>query len=109
MKTITTTDGHHIRRVSRWLRVQYAHVTPRHRLAEYADEGVLLFFRWQDRQYAIGQFYRLGGGLAAPVTWYDEDGKLHYLSGVDCTVWHNPPMLEVDDGGEYVRVYESVD
>lgn len=38
---------------------------------------------------------------------FEENGKLHFLC-VDSENWYNPILIEIDDGGEYVRVYEEL-
>ena len=119
MKELTTTDGKVIYRVSRWIKIQYAYnVSPRNSLYYYCtDENgnqpgsnnfdpknytYLDFFRWNGRTWAINQFFRLD----FPITW-EENGKLQYIAGYDSENYYNPILIEIDDSGEYVRVYEE--
>ena len=46
--------------------------------------------------------------LTAPEFFENEDGKKSFLSGYDCTQYYNPYLIEIDDGGEYVRLFEEV-
>ncbi len=103
MKTITTVDGRKYNRVSRWIHIEYRTVTPRHSLYDYADDGELICFRHNGRLYALGQFMR----LTAPEYYEDVDGKMQFLSGYDCTEWYKPYVCEIDDGGEYIRLYQE--
>ena len=119
-KEIVTKDGKTIIRRSRWIRVRQAYnVTPRHSLAYYAmDENgyregqsrydpsngtYLDYFVWNGRKWALEQFLRLD----YPVFWEDEEGKLQYLSGYDGENYRDPILIELDECGEYVRVYEE--
>ena len=103
MKTITTVDGRKYNRVSRWIKLEYRTVTNRHSLYDYADDGVLICFRHGGRLYALGQFMR----LSMPEFYEDNDGKMQYLSGYDCTEYYKPLVCEIDDGGEYIRLYQE--
>jgi len=101
---IKAQDNRNYRTASRWIKINYTLVTPRHRLYDYSDDGNLCFFRHNNMMYAIGQFER----LAYPIMWNDDNGKLQHLSGYDCTSWYNPYLIEIDDGGEYVRLWLEV-
>ena len=79
---ITTVDGRQHNRVSKWIHIEYRCITSKHSLYDYADDGVLICFR--------------------------HDGKLHYLSGYDCNEWYKPYLCEIDDGGEYIRLYQEI-
>ena len=37
----------------------------------------------------------------------NEDGKTSFIAGYDSQNCFNPILIEVDDCGEYVRVYEE--
>jgi hypothetical protein len=41
--------------------------------------------------------------------WNDRDGKLNYISGYDSTQWYNPYLVEFDEVGEYVRLWEELE
>lgn len=101
---ITTVDGHKYERVSRWIHIEYRYVTPKHSLYDYADDGELICFRHGGSLYALGQFMR----LSVPKFYEDKNGKLQYLSGYDATEYYKPYLCEVDDGGEYIRLYQEI-
>lgn len=101
---ITTVNGRQYKRVSRWIHLEYMHVTPKHRLYEYAYDGDLICFRHNGRLYALGQFER----LTTPDFYEDENGKLQYISGYDSTEWYNPYLCEINDYGEYIRLYQEI-
>lgn len=110
-RTITTTDGHTLVCLSRWIRLQCTTVTERHSLSQYAEEdGTLWFFRWNGRSYALGQFMRYGGPWAAlpGVPMWDEDDGLHHMTGYDMTDYHHPIEIEMDECCEAVRVWQEV-
>jgi len=104
MRIFKGENGRQFRRVSRWIKVNYKTVTSRHSLADYADGDSLAYFRHGGREYALGQFMR----LTAPEFFENEDGKKSFLSGYDCTQYYKPYLIEIDDGGEYVRLFEEV-
>ena len=106
MKRIKAKDGRTYRRASRWIRIHLDYVTKRHSLFDYADgtDGLLTWFRHGGRQYALGQFER----LSYPIFFETEDGKESFLSGYDSTQWYKPYLIEIDDGGEYCRLYEEI-
>lgn len=104
-------DGDYIYgRASRWIKIRHDVVTPRHCLYDYAegdfcdDMGdnlrVLDHFKYNKRDYALGQFLRLAGG---PLEL--EDGSL--ISGYDSANWYNTLFIEIDPCGEYIRLYEE--
>ena len=90
------------KRVSRWIKIQYDMVTSRHSLWDYAEnnEGILTHFRHGGRDYAIGQFMR----LSPPI--FLEDNSI--ICGYDATEWYRPYLIEIDEYGEYVRLYEEI-
>lgn len=107
-------DGRKFRRVSRWIKLQNKVITDRHSLAEYAerdgDSLILDYFRHGGRVYALGQFQRFGTGWSfAPPMFTNEDGKQSFMSGFDCTQYYKPYLIEIEDGGEYVRLFEEVE
>lgn len=121
MTEIVTTDGRTIRRVSRWIKIQQNYrPNKRNRLFYYATdsngyregqsrynpaEGLYLdYFRWNGRTWALEQFLRMD----YPMMYENEDGKLSYLSGYDSEDYYHPILIELDDCGEYVRVYVEV-
>lgn len=112
MKTIKTSENRTYRRVSNWIDVKYAYVTKRHSLADYADfnatenekEGLLTYFTFKERKYALGQFMR----LSYPEFFENEDGKQSFLCGYDCTDCYKPLMLEMTDCGDSVRLFQII-
>lgn len=113
MKEFTTTDGRTLMRLSRWIHIRNNIVSKKHTLACYGnqveedDTHVYLdWFQFNGKKYALGQFICMNGMWANPVMFEDETGKLNYLSGYDCEDYYNPIMIELSDGGEYVRVYQ---
>ena len=112
------------RRVSRWIKIkQNYNPCPRNSLWDYVQDengykpyqeqfnpknGLYLdYFSFGGRNYAIEQFLTLGNPFYTCVSYAyeDEDGKIHYLSGIDGENIYNPICIEVDDSCEYVRVY----
>ena len=124
MKTeIITNENKTIYRLSRWIRIQRNYnPNKRNRLYYYAMDGngyregqngfdpknglYIDFFHWNGRTYAIEQFIMLGS-IWCPYTctFNDKDGKMHYLSGYDSENYFDPILIELDEYGEYVRVY----
>ena len=101
--TITTNSGREIQRVSRWIQIQYKDVTPRHKLYCYSDDGALLFFRWNNREYAVAQFLR----MRASEIWEEADG-IHCISAYDGENYYNPLRIEIHEHGDAVRLYMEV-
>ena len=108
-RRVTTTDGHTMVCLSRWISIQAITVTERHALSQYADDGIVLCFRWQGRRYALGQFMRYGGpwGPPVPPMWEEADG-LHHIAGYDQDDYYNPIQIELDDCCEAVRIWQEV-
>jgi hypothetical protein len=113
MKIITTSEKRKYERVSRWITLHSDYVTKRHGLADYSDFsadpdspdwGLLNYFTYKGKKYALGQFMR----LTYPEFFEDEEGKSSYLSGYDCTDYYNPLICEIHESGEMIRLYRSV-
>lgn len=126
MKTfISTSTKHKVTRVSRWIEIRHNY-NPNHKngLWNYVTDGngyttcqsnfnpdgglYLDFFRWNNRNYAIGQFVGIGSVWCAglPETFIDTDGKLTVVGFVDFGGdIFNPIYIEIDEYGERVRVY----
>lgn len=81
------------RTISRWIKVRYTATSPGH-----------AYFIFMGRRRRIDDFLRLD----YPIMWEDKDGKLQHISAYDGTAWWNPELIEIDDSGEYVRVWEEV-
>ena len=126
MKKIQTSDGRTIVRLSRWIKVHTNYApSKRNALWDYVRDGYgygpysdkfdpgqglfLDYFRWNGRNWAIEQFYSTSGtiGFLAPMMFENEDGKTSFIAGYDSQNCFNPILIEVDDCGEYVRVYEE--
>ena len=97
---------------SRWIKVNYITITPRHNLYDYADRYTetpdkkrdLYIFRHGGKLYALDQFER----LSYPIMFEDTDGKLTVIGGVDSTQWYKPFLLEIHPDGEYIRLWQEI-
>lgn len=114
-------------RVSRWIEVKenynpnkrnalWDYVTDGCGYAPYSEhfnpkEGLYLdYFRWNGRNYAIGQFMVFGSiwDNIGHHVGYTENGEDHYITGFDSHELFNPILIEVDEYCQHVRVYEEV-
>lgn len=98
---------------SRWIKVNYKIVTPRHSLYEYGDGSGLdeyggnkdlrevITFRHNGKVYALNQFMR----LSYPIMLENEDGITAVISVYDATQWYKPYLLEIHPDGEYIRLW----
>lgn len=100
----------HIMRVSRWIKVETKTITKRSRFWDYADsyteengKRIINVFRFNNRWYCLDQFLR----FSYPV-FYTENEKKNFLSGYDCTDYYYPLEIEIDECGEYVRLYREL-
>ena len=112
-------------RASRWIKVKqnynpcnrnslWDYVTDGYGYSPYQDKfnpetGLFLdYFIYRGRTYAIGQFLALNNPFFCPsgYSYEDEDGHVNFLSGVDGDNYYSPIYIEMDECGEYVRVYE---
>lgn len=98
-----TSDGMKIKRVSRWIQIHCDYVSPRHELYGYSDDGSLLYFKFDGRRYALGEFMRFSWG---PIT-FDENGEQKTLAGYDSAEYYYPLLIEISESGEYVRLYKE--
>lgn len=127
MKQFVTTDGCTVTRVSRWIKVQHNYnpnranslwdyVTDLYGYNEHSEhynprQGLVLdFFRFDGQTFALSQFGLLGGPWAGgqPLTFTDTDGKLTVISGYDMDNYYSPLLMEMDEYGEYIRLYKEV-
>ena len=125
MKILKTKEGKEIKRVSRWIKVRNNYnPSRRNRLWPYVTDGAgyhegdknynpadglfLDYFVWNGRTWAIEEFLCFGSMICPETISWEEDGKLHWMSGFDGENYFNPIMIESDEYGEYVRVYEEV-
>ena len=128
-KEITCKDGKKIVRISRWIKLRTAwDITPRHSLYDFctdengripyqngfdATNGTqVTYFRFKNHKYALDQFLRCGSAWVSATWQWEENDKLQFISGVQYYGFEsdsfNPLLIEIDEGGEYVRVYEEV-
>ena len=126
MKKIPTSDGRTLVRLSRWIKIDHnynphkrnvlwSYVRDGSGYGVYSDKfnpanGLFLdFFRWNGRKWAIEQFYSTSGtmGFLAPMMFENEDGKTSSIAGYDSENYFNPILIELDECGERVRVYEE--
>lgn len=104
---ITTPEKKTVYRVSNWISIQSAYITPRSDLWYYAEHdeggkhGFVDYFRFNGHRYAVNQFISRwsawGGGcetLPDFICGYDGDGDIY-----------NPLLLELNDEGNAVRLY----
>lgn len=99
-----------IRRVSRWIHLEFKYVTKNHSLYDYGEayseeEGKrsVYIFKHNNRLYALNQFERLSYPM-----FFEENGKKLFVSGYDSTQFYYPYLIEISDCGEYVRLYEEL-
>lgn len=78
--------------ISRWIRIRFT-------LA-----GGRAYFLFRNRRYHLDEFMWIN----PPIMWEDAEGKLNHISAYDSGNWYNPLLLEMDDCGEYVRLWEEV-
>ena len=113
-----------IERVSRWIKIHNAKVSKRNSLAYYASDengyregqekfdgsnGLFVYyFQFQGVKYALDRFISCHSMWASTIMFYDENDKLNYISGYDEENYYNPLLIEIDDCGEYVRVYQEI-
>lgn len=124
MKKITTESGHVLNRRSRWIPIRHNYrPSRRNSLWYYVTDGNgyregqtgfdpssglnLDYFVWNGRKWAIEQFYSVWGTMGImPMVWHESDGD-HAISGYDAENYFSPILIELDEYGENVRVYEE--
>lgn len=109
--TFRTNNGNLIVRRSRWIQLHHDYVTKKHSLFEYADdnenpgtEGLLVWFRHKRKYYALGQFMRFNKN-----EYFEDNGKRCSIGGYDCTQYYKPYLIEINDSGEAIRLYQYVE
>jgi len=125
-KIIKTKEGRTLKRVSRWISIRHNYnPSKRNALWYYVRDGYgyaegqagydpsqglhLDYFRWNVRNWAIEQFILMGGMMGgAPYFYEDDDGKTGVIGAYDSENYYNPILIEMDEYGESVRVYEEV-
>lgn len=110
-----TKDNYTYTPASRWIKVDFRIITPRHSLYEYGDGSGLeeyhtnkelrevICFRHNGKLYALNQFMR----LSYPIMLEDADGIQAIISGYDSTQWYKPYLIEIHPDGEYVRLWNE--
>lgn len=105
------------RPVSRWIEIEVSYVTARHSLWDYAtddqpyvDEDLhgkrrLEHFRYKGRQYALGQFMRIGWPTGDYIRL--ETGEA--IEGYDSTEFYKPYLLQLVGEENCVRLWEQVE
>ena len=83
----------HYKTVSRWIKVYYT------------LKDCKPYFRHNGRRYYLDDFMR----LSYPIMWEDKEGKLQHISGYYATTFNNPYLIEIDDCGEYIRLWEEIE
>lgn len=100
-------------KVSRWIKIKDELVTSRHSLYEYgySDESPesskrrwVSCFRHGGRLWALDEFLR----VSWPIYTDAKTGEDVIISGYDGGNYYNPYLLEISDGGEYVRLWEEL-
>lgn len=123
MKTVIVDEkGQEYTRLSRWIKIK-TNYNPnnKNRLECYIHDGFgyskysdsydpknhdgkyLDYFTFQGRNYSIDQFLRLD----YPIFYQNKEGKTCFLSGYDLENYYNPLLIEIDESGEYIRLYEE--
>lgn len=118
------------RRVSRWIKVQEnCNPGKNNSLWDYVMDGYgyhpyqdkfnnkddlyLDYFRYNGKTYAIEQFFAFGSiaEIIGHSTGYIENNEMHCISAFDSngSLYESPLMIELDECGERVRVYEEVE
>jgi hypothetical protein len=111
----TTTDGITIQGTGRWISIQLAPaITPRHSLWDYGDDNgdgtrSAYIFTHYGRRFSLDQFVRFGSvwGASYPLTWEEADG-LHHMAGYEAHRYDAPLMIELNEYGDAVRVWQEV-
>ena len=114
MKTYNK-DGYNYTPASRWIKVEYKIITPRHSLYDYADGSGLeeygtnkelkevCLFRHAGKLYALNQFMR----LSYPIKLEDSNGIFAIIGGYDATIWYKPYLIEIHPDGEHIRLWNE--
>jgi hypothetical protein len=94
-----------MKRVSRWIKIDYIPITKRHRLWDYAkdNDGILCCFRHKGKTYALSEFIRRDSIYGDLSTEYPS-----YIHGCCANSYYNPLFIEIESGGEAVRLYKDV-
>lgn len=126
-KIYTDSDGNRIERVSKWIKIRSLPVTKRHALWDYATDGsgyhpyqnrfnpengvFLDYFRFEGKQYALEQFLSTSSTfMGAYNPYYTANNVDDYviLSGYEADEYFHPLLIELDECGEYVRLYKEL-
>lgn len=109
-KIITSTDGKQYQIISEWKPIRYMNITHNHSLWDFGEETdnkkyrMIAYFDFYNRRYAISQFMR----VEPPIAFYDRLGYMQVISGYDSLGGISPMLLQVNDGGNYMRLFKQV-
>lgn len=91
-KTILAKDGTRLRKISKWIKIRY-----------HQDGSP--FFIFKQTRYNLDDVMR----LSYPIFFDNEDGKTSFLSGYLPLYGLHALLFEIDDCGEFLRVYYEVE
>lgn len=91
-----TTTGKTLTGTGRWIGIRY-------------NKNGSPFFMHYGHRFSLGDFLQFGGPWGPPITptWEESDG-LHQMAGIQADRWDAPLMVEINDCGERVRVWQEV-
>lgn len=99
-----------LKRVSRWITVDCIEVTKKHSLYYYGEDTengkrTVYVFRYNGRLYALDQFLNRYGMMG-----FDKECNEYpaFICGYDGENYYNPLLMEIDEYGEKVRLWEEV-
>ena len=97
-------------KVSRWITIKEMEVTKNHSLYRYGEDTEIgkryvFTFRYNGRLYALNQFLNRFGMMG-----FDKECKEYpkFIAGYDGENYFNPLLIEIDEYGEKVRLWEEV-
>ena len=95
-------DGRSYQKGSRWIKVQNGEVKNKnHSLYDYKeDDNSITYFTHSGIKYAISQFMMLKFPIIIE--------NVAIIGGYDIECSYKPYLLEIEEGCEYVRLWEEV-
>lgn len=100
-------NGNKYARISRWISIRYIVVTPRHRLYNCSEDGVLATFKHNGIWTALNECMRLEAPIFVNAWANMEDNAT--LSGYIPICNFGAVYIELDKSGEHVRLWEYVE
>ena len=87
-------------RVSRWIKINYT-------IPRRDEDESKPFFRHDGKRCFLDDFLRTGSPWSAGITSEitAADGEAVNLAGYEADVYYKPLFVEIDEGGEAVRLY----